>query len=864
MTKKLMFCVSICCIASAAHADWTVVTGAGPYDMLNNGELVKASNFGDGATAQAINGIAFDTDYSNIGDADPASSSWSSKFYSGTDTAVDNLMNTAAKVSEGGPTTITFSFSGLTVGHEYRFQLLLGGDWNGCGANLYGDGWSEYKYVYFSSGTVARLATYTWIADDATRIIRTNAGVGQANHYDLAYALHDIQSLSPDITGDTYIDEADLAAVAEHWLNTCYQTDWCSQTDLNKSGRVDLPDFAVLAADWLNSTIPDLIGWWKLDDGSGTTASDHVAANDGTVYNAEDIDWNSLAGGFVFAPDAQTEPDELGEYIELPRVIQDDFTLAFWLRTTNTADEGDQWWVGKGLLDADAAGISDDFGVALTGNVVAFGVGEDGGADTTIKSTTRVNDGYWHHLAATRNGSTGLMELYVDGVLEASDTGSTGPKDAQPRMLLAGLNLEDGKFLTGWFDDVRAYDRCLLVSEIAQLAEKAYPSLTPKRGFGMVTSRWPGPSWQDSLRALNANWVYTWGLGIGEKVDGIEFVPMKWGPWGDFEQMVVDLNEKKQAGLANYVLGFNEPDNSGQANMTVEQALDLWPYLLEPNIPAVSPGCVHANGSWMQDFMAGADDRGLRVDYVAVHWYWHPYPNDFMGHLQSIWNLYNKPLWITEFAAADWSASSSSPNQFSPAQIYTFMAEILWRMEKLDYVHRYAWFNSSPNPYSALGTSSLFEDDYTTLTELGRLYSSFDGDVDGPDINTPYFLHHESSYKRLRSLNGTDVEVIELSFRTEPARWRLSPAETGYHYIINEGHNKKLNYDQATDEISLVDASVVTDEVKWQLVASEHGWYHIDHKASGKRLNYREDWGYVGVVDSVWTDGNVKWRFIKP
>ena len=72
--------------------------------------------------------------------------------------------------------------------------------------------------------------------------------------------------------------------------------------------------------------------------------------------------------------------------------------------------------------------------------------------------------------------------------------------------------------------------------------------------------------------------------------------------------------------------------------------------------------------------------------------------------------LYKKPIWITEFAPADWKAGPGKPNRFSEEQIEHFMREVLPALNKLPYVERYAWFSSSPES-PQLGVSALFDKD---------------------------------------------------------------------------------------------------------------------------------------------------------
>src|SRR6202035_4419384 len=96
--------------------------------------------------------------------------------------------------------------------------------------------------------------------------------------------------------------------------------------------------------------------------------------------------------------------------IHVPRPVQDDFTIALWVKTTQKGGEG-HWFAGAGLVDGEVAGVTNDFGTALVGDVFAFGVGKP---DTTIKSTSIINDGRWHHVAAARNRTTGALQVFVD------------------------------------------------------------------------------------------------------------------------------------------------------------------------------------------------------------------------------------------------------------------------------------------------------------------------------------------------------------------------------------------------------------------------------------------------------------------
>jgi hypothetical protein len=197
---------------------------------------------------------------------------------------------------------------------------------------------------------------------------------------------------------------------------------------------------------------------------------------------------------------------------------------------------------------------------------------------------------------------------------------------------------------------------------------------------------------------------------------------MIWGKWS-LEKNLQKVDSLAKIGKVTHLLGFNEPDGIGQANLTVEESLSYWPKLMELNIPLGSPACIHADNEWMKGFMAKAKEKGLRVDFICVHWYGGANAQSLIDHLKATHDLYNLPIWLTEFAPADWNASSPAVSKVTKALALTFMQQILPALEKLDYVERYSWYSSDP-ANKALGNSALF-DNAGKLTSLGEYYSKF-------------------------------------------------------------------------------------------------------------------------------------------
>jgi len=141
------------------------------------------------------------------------------------------------------------------------------------------------------------------------------------------------------------------------------------------------------------------------------------------------------------------------DYIEIPKSICKDFSIAFWVRTTQTGSNSSSWWQGYPLIDAQASGGTRDFGTSILDGRFAFGVAHP---DTTIKSTTNIADGSWHHLVATRNGTTGMMKIYIDGIMESSRTGPKGTREAADA-LYVGRRYSNSSYFRGDIDELNLF-----------------------------------------------------------------------------------------------------------------------------------------------------------------------------------------------------------------------------------------------------------------------------------------------------------------------------------------------------------------------------------------------------------------------
>jgi hypothetical protein len=151
----------------------------------------------------------------------------------------------------------------------------------------------------------------------------------------------------------------------------------------------------------------------------------------------------------------------------LSNALGGSFTITAWVNTTNSVNDSFANAYFGSPIWFDYADSTNEIAFSITGGYAAFTVGNpNGGQDTTLHSTNAVNDGNYHLLAATRDEASGVMNLYVDGQLQATGVSTNGS-----RLLSATLYMAGGYYgnYAGLLDDVRIYATMLPQNDIAQL-----------------------------------------------------------------------------------------------------------------------------------------------------------------------------------------------------------------------------------------------------------------------------------------------------------------------------------------------------------------------------------------------------------
>jgi hypothetical protein len=218
---------------------------------------------------------------------------------------------------------------------------------------------------------------------------------------------------------------------------------------------------------------------------------------------------------------------------------------------------------------------------------------------------------------------------------------------------------------------------------------------------------------------LKVSWYYNWTVTPDNCTTGGEFVPMysNHPNTNPTPQAVSDQISRLVSAGYKYVLGFNEPNKSDQANMTVADAIALWPAMTSnPAILVGSPATSADGKSWFEDFWTQVQAHKLRVDFIAIHWYgWNagscdPNGSNLESYIKWAEGLPGDlPIWLTEWGCMN----ASNPDDATVQAFYQGAVKMFAKHPRLE---RYAWYQWDPHNY-------LTNSDHS-LTPFGEVYAS--------------------------------------------------------------------------------------------------------------------------------------------
>ena len=259
---------------------------------------------------------------------------------------------------------------------------------------------------------------------------------------------------------------------------------------------------------------------YHFDEDTGTTVHDSAGSNPGTLVGSPLPVWVSpgpvgvsalsFSGNGVYNQSPAESAVQLTS--DLSPILGGTSSLMAWINTTQTGNNTHYQAPAITGVEQSGAGNDINWGYLDGSGHIGIAVGDSG----SLLSTSPVNDGQWHNIAITRDAGTGIVNLYVDGVLNGSSTLGTGALTSRFSLIGAlsvvasdGVTFTGANYFNGQIDEVRIYNRVLTAQDVDY-----YQALWTATGTGSALNWSNNPNWASAeAPESGANTTLTWFAG---------------------------------------------------------------------------------------------------------------------------------------------------------------------------------------------------------------------------------------------------------------------------------------------------------------------------------------------------------------
>lgn len=290
-----------------------------------------------------------------------------------------------------------------------------------------------------------------------------------------------LSAQSLDIDGTLYMDTNELTV-----SNKFDSTDGIVRSNglvvLSSPGIIDIGS-STLSGLTLND---GLVGYWKMDTGTGLTAVDSSGyESDGTLTNMDaSTDWVSGSSNINFANTSALNFDGSNDYINLGNPtalhVTGNQTISFWARPT--------------ALNARRNPICKAYGGVFcitqeTSGTMNYYYGTSGANGAPYQGfgfASAVTAGEWSHVTFVRDFTNSIIRTYRDGTAGATAATTYTAATAGANSAYIGEGYVSSYY--GDMDDVRLYNRALSATEVTSLAGGSLRSSTDTYTLGSALS----------------------------------------------------------------------------------------------------------------------------------------------------------------------------------------------------------------------------------------------------------------------------------------------------------------------------------------------------------------------------------------
>jgi hypothetical protein len=238
-------------------------------------------------------------------------------------------------------------------------------------------------------------------------------------------------------------------------------------------------NFTLFGFNGNSTTVGNLVGWWPLEEGYGNTVYDLSARNNNGIFNGPA--WAPLANQTNIAVasfNGVSSYVNLGANIVIPNTARG-LTFGAWIMLSQGGVQQDV--ISRAAATSDLLEIQTTNAVRLNVHLSTTDANINTGSFT-------LSTGRWYYIAGTYNVSAGNAYIFVNGVQEASGSGSGNLVDTGDTVYAGSLG-GTSRFFNGIISNVQIYSTPLSASQVASLYSEGIAG-TPIANAG-ISGWWP-------------------------------------------------------------------------------------------------------------------------------------------------------------------------------------------------------------------------------------------------------------------------------------------------------------------------------------------------------------------------------------
>jgi hypothetical protein len=254
--------------------------------------------------------------------------------------------------------------------------------------------------------------------------------------------------------------------------------------------RVYNKSFSTSEVRQLSKWAPGPVGYWKFDEGSGTTQIQDSSGNDNyaTLSGFTESSWEKGKFGDSLYFDGTSSVATVANESAFDFEQDDAFSISSWVKVVG--DNSEQKIFNK--MDNGAPNRGYEFFVHNDNFLSAYLISSWSGDAIFVQGNTAINDDQWHHVAMTYAGTSTApdVKLYLDGVLESTSINN----DSLASTILTDISPNIGNrnggslYFEGNIDELKVYNYERTQEQIIEDMNAGHPA--PGSPIGSPVGWW--------------------------------------------------------------------------------------------------------------------------------------------------------------------------------------------------------------------------------------------------------------------------------------------------------------------------------------------------------------------------------------